>query len=165
MIAEHALHVVLRDERLDRARQREAEDQRPERLPEHEERLTPNRDVAERRNATTCVMGIATLTTGRTCDGRRRFGDLLVRLGSALDDRVGNAGVEVAVEQLERDGLQRFRGGGDLGEHVDAVHVFVNHALQATDLALDAAQPTLHVVLDVGVPGLTATRRHETLHG
>src|SRR5207253_3696394 len=32
--------------------------------------------------------------------------------------------------------------GGDLGQHVDAVGVLVDHPVHATHLALDAAQPT-----------------------
>ena len=39
MIAHDPLHPLLRHERLHRTRQREAEDERPQRLPEHEERL------------------------------------------------------------------------------------------------------------------------------
>src|SRR5207249_3334951 len=39
VIAHDALHLLLGNERLHRTRETEAEDQRPERLPEHEEAL------------------------------------------------------------------------------------------------------------------------------
>src|SRR5690242_21406302 len=48
--------------------------------------------------------------------------------------------VEVPVEQLERDGLERLGHGRHLREHVDAVGVLFHHALQTPHLPLDAAQ-------------------------
>ena len=48
--------------------------------------------------------------------------------------------VGVVVEQAERDLVERRLHGGDLGEHVDAVAVLVDHPLDAADLAFDAAQ-------------------------
>ena len=48
-------------------------------------------------------------------------------------------------------------GGGDLGQHVDAVGVVVDHALHAADLTLDAAQPLLDRTLLVGVAGHAGT--------
>ncbi len=50
------------------------------------------------------------------------------------------------VEQTEGDALQRPRRGAHLGEDVDAVLVVLDHPLQTSDLALDAAQ-----ALEVGV--------------
>ncbi|GDY64081.1 hypothetical protein SAV14893_034740 [Streptomyces avermitilis] len=44
------------------------------------------------------------------------------------------------LQELEREGLEGLRRGGDLGEYVDAVGVLLDHALKAPDLALDAAQ-------------------------
>src|SRR6266700_2887215 len=41
----------------------------------------------------------------------------------------------------ERLRLQRPGRRRNLGQDVDAVHVFLNHLLQAANLALDAAQP------------------------
>ena len=46
---------------------------------------------------------------------------------------------EMVVQKLERDRLQGPRDCGDLFEDVDAVAIFGNHALEAADLALDAA--------------------------
>ena len=57
----------------------------------------------------------------------------------------------MAVEQLEGHGLQRFRRGRDLGEHVDAVGVLVDHPLQPAHLSLDAPQSALHRVLLVRI--------------
>src|SRR3954468_16774709 len=49
MVSHHPLHVLLGHERLHRTRQREPEDQRPQRLPEHEEAfLQALHDVAAR---------------------------------------------------------------------------------------------------------------------
>lgn len=46
----------------------------------------------------------------------------------------------VLVEHPDRDALERFRDGGDLGQHVDAVPVGLHHLLEAPDLALHAAE-------------------------
>jgi hypothetical protein len=43
--------------------------------------------------------------------------------------------------------------GRDLGDHVDAVLVLVDHAGHAADLALDAAQARLQLLLLHGVAG------------
>ena len=51
----------------------------------------------------------------------------------------GDAVLEVLVEKMQPDALQRLGGRGDLGEHVDAIGVVLDHALQAADLTLDAA--------------------------
>jgi hypothetical protein len=53
----------------------------------------------------------------------------------------------VLVEEPEPDALQRLRHRDDLREHVDAVLVVVDHALEAAHLALDAAQPPAVVLL------------------
>ncbi|GHI90998.1 hypothetical protein TPA0905_04690 [Streptomyces olivaceus] len=55
-----------------------------------------------------------------------------------FEGRVGDAVAQMLLQQLQREGLQGLRGGGDLGEYVDAVDVLVDHPLQAPDLALDA---------------------------
>ena len=50
MVAELRLHLFLRDECLDDTGEREAEHERPERLPEHEEAFTKaSSDIDERR--------------------------------------------------------------------------------------------------------------------
>src|SRR5690606_35676453 len=73
-------------------------------------------------------------------DGLGGFLDLGVDLVAALDGRVGDAVAQVLLQQLQGEGLQGLGGGGHLGEYVDAVDVLVDHALQAADLSLDAAQ-------------------------
>ncbi len=81
----------------------------------------------------------------QAAEGGRRLGDLLVdELGAAF--RLGlHRGLRHAVTQVLRgeiqaEGLQRLRDGGDLREDVDAVHVLVHHAVEAAHLPLDAAQ-------------------------
>ena len=58
---------------------------------------------------------------------------------------------QVLVEQAEPDALQRLGDRRDLGEHVDAVLVVLDHPLQPAHLAFDAAQPAEVVVLADGV--------------
>ena len=50
------------------------------------------------------------------------------------------------VEEPDGDRLEGLGDGRDLGEHVDAVRVLVDHALQPAHLALDAPE-ALHVVV------------------
>ena len=59
---------------------------------------------------------------------------------------------EVALDQADRDRLERTRGGGDLGQHVDAVGVVFHHAVHATHLSLDPAQSPEKSVLLRRVP-------------
>ena len=75
------------------------------------------------------------------------FGAIVVAAGGCTGDAV----VQVLVEQLHADALQRLADGGDLGEHVDAVRVVLDHPTEAADLALDAAQPRQQLLLVVGV--------------
>ena len=49
--------------------------------------------------------------------------------------------IEMIVEELQRDRLQRPTRRRDLRQHVDAVDVLVDHPLQPPHLTLDAAQP------------------------
>src|SRR5512133_1149409 len=51
-----------------------------------------------------------------------------------------HAVARVVVEQAERDLVERGAHGADLGEDVDAVAIVLDHALDAADLAFDAAQ-------------------------
>src|SRR5690606_284805 len=67
--------------------------------------------------------------------------------GGGLRDAV----LQVLVEQAEGDGFQGFRGGGDLGEHVDAVLVGLDHLRDAADLAFDPPQALEIGVLVLGV--------------
>ena len=56
---------------------------------------------------------------------------------------------DVLFEQVQGDGVERLRDRGNLGEDVDAVFIFVDHAGDAADLPFDAAQ-SLEVRLFVG---------------
>src|SRR3546814_7862658 len=58
---------------------------------------------------------------------------------------------DVLVEEPDGDGLEGFGDGADLGEDVDAVGVFVDHATDAADLAFDAVEALGVVVLGDGV--------------
>src|SRR5215204_3328823 len=79
--------------------------------------------------------------------------DLRVRDAAALRNRICDAVRQVVVQQCERDGLQRPRGRGNLRQHVDAIGLVVDHALQPAHLALDLAQPREHRVLVLDVTG------------
>ena len=59
----------------------------------------------------------------------------------------------VVVGQAQADALKGLGGRGDLGKHVDAVRVFLDHPLQASHLALDAPEPLEMILLVVGVSG------------
>ena len=103
VVAHDPLHPPLRDERLHGTRQREAEDERPQRLPEHEERLAEAvADVGQRHEPdhdrfTTSRAVRSPPTPPRS--SRRRA-------APPSADRVGDAVREVLVEQFERDRLQ-----------------------------------------------------------
>ena len=56
---------------------------------------------------------------------------------------------DVLFEQVQGDGVERLGDRGNLGEDVDAVFIFVDHAGDAADLPFDAAQ-ALEVRLFVG---------------
>ena len=53
-----------------------------------------------------------------------------------LSDAVSN----VFVEETDADALECFGDGADLGEHVDAVFVVVDHALESANLAFDLGE-------------------------
>src|SRR5262245_7462898 len=98
-------------------------------------------------------------------DGIRGLTDLEVCLGASLLHGLGHAVGQVFLKKLQREGLQGLRGRGDLSEDVDAVLVLLDHALQAPDLALDAAQ-SLEVtvlVLYVARCRVGRARRHVAL--
>src|SRR5690606_22263349 len=84
-------------------------------------------------------------------DGCAGLGDLLVGDRAALGGGLRDAVLQVLVEQAEGDGFQGFRGGGDLGEHVDAVLVGLDHLRDAADLAFDPPQALEIGVLVLGV--------------
>ena len=56
---------------------------------------------------------------------------------------------DVLFKQVQGDGVERLGDRGNLGEDVDAVFIFVDHAGDAADLPFDAAQ-ALEVRLFVG---------------
>ena len=56
---------------------------------------------------------------------------------------------DVLFEQVQGDGVERLGDRSNLGEDVDAVFIFVDHAGDAADLPFDAAQ-SLEVRLFVG---------------
>jgi hypothetical protein len=67
--------------------------------------------------------------------------------------------VQVVAEQAGRDFLQRPRGRGNLGDHVRALGISLDHFLKAADLTLDLAEPPQVAVLPGGVPGNDARAR------
>jgi DUF971 family protein len=66
---------------------------------------------------------------------------LYVAIGVALLGRVPDAALDVIFEDEKSDGVYRCPQSRRLLEDVDAVFPALNHALDATDLARDAAQP------------------------
>ena len=93
MVAHDPFHLLARRERLDRARQREAEDQRPERLPEHEEALAQAVPDVASSGATKWVIASRPRLSRlhESGDGGGRLGDLVLRGRTALADRVRDA--------------------------------------------------------------------------
>ena len=93
--------------------------------------------------------------THQPADRIHQLGGLLVALlrGVGADDAM----VGVVVEQPERHLVQRRARGRDLREHVDAVAVLLDHALDPADLTLDPLQPRQQLVLGGGV---SASRCH-----
>src|SRR4249919_3701756 len=87
-------------------------------------------------------------------DGPRRFVDeVLGAFAVATGGRAGDAMVQVLVEQFDADALQGLADRGDLGQHIDAVRVVLDHPRQAADLPFDAAEPGEELLLVVGVSG------------
>src|SRR6266540_2229000 len=82
--------------------------------------------------------------------GRNEFLDLAVALAplEALPDAVAH----VVIQKAHADRLQGCRHRVELGEDVDAVLILVDHALQASDLSLDAPQTRLEILLVHRVP-------------
>lgn len=83
-------------------------------------------------------------------DRQQLFDDGVGVLVGAVDG-VADAVAEVAADDLLAHGAEAFLGGGDLGEHVDAVAVVVDHVLQTLDLAGDAAEAFLQGGVGLGV--------------
>src|SRR5438034_272332 len=62
-------------------------------------------------------------------------------VGVARGNRAGDAVVDVLVEDLEGEALERCRDGRDLRQDVDAVAVVLDHPLDSAHLALDPMEP------------------------
>jgi Domain of unknown function (DUF4173) len=80
----------------------------------------------------------------------------------ARRERVRDAVADVVVEDLEGEALERGRDGADLRQHVDAVAVILDHALDPAHLAFDPVQPLHQRVLVVAVlhqPSLRPRKR------
>src|SRR5450830_128136 len=86
-------------------------------------------------------------------DRVRCLSQLLLALVRVPPDVSGEAVLQVLLEQAESDALQLARCGGDLGQHVDAVLLLIDHPGDAPDLALDAAEPVQVVDLVGAVAG------------
>ena len=71
--------------------------------------------------------------------GGRCFIELLGGIISTALDRVDQAMSHVIIEQLKCDGLQRASGRRDLLQDSYAIAILFHHALQAANLALNAA--------------------------
>src|SRR3954469_8718035 len=76
-----------------------------------------------------------------TDQARDRVGRLL-DLGRGITGtrRIDDAVRQVVLQQADGDRLQGALGRGNLRQNVDAVGVFIDHPLQATDLPLDAPE-------------------------
>ena len=101
----------------------------------HRQRLRCVR-VASSRSAV--VFGVS--GSEESGDGRGGFVDLGVAFVLASRGGFPDAVPNVFVQETDSDALKRFGDGADLGEHVDAVFVFVDHALESADLAFDLGE-------------------------
>src|SRR5215218_2306666 len=101
------------------------------------------------------------VSAGRVAGGASAAQDPVHHLQQLVDpglaaaglDLVADAAADVAVEQPEGHLVEGGLDGRDLGDHVDAVLVLVDHAGDAADLPLDAAQAGLELLLLHGVAG------------
>ena len=89
-------------------------------------------------------------------------GEQLVRLRARLGlvtgrDRAGDAVVDVVVEHLQADVLERGHRRPDLGEDVDAVALLLDHLLDPAHLPLDPTQSLADRVLVVAMFGHVRT--------
>src|SRR5881628_294723 len=66
---------------------------------------------------------------------------------TALSERAGDAGREVTAKQFRLETLERALHGVRLLQHVDAVRVRVDHALDRFDVTLDACEASRETVL------------------
>ena len=87
------------------------------------------------------------LSAQQAFDGGYGFRDLLLTVAMVVFDGMHHAMAKVFIEQTQTHALQRFAHRSDLCEYVDAIRVVVNHPLQSSNLALNAAEPHSVVVL------------------
>ena len=73
-------------------------------------------------------------------------------------ERVCNAMLQMIRESLLLDAVERRAHGPDLGQHVDAITIFFDHAGNATHLALDATESGELGFLQLFVHALNYTR-------
>src|SRR5215470_7031548 len=92
-------------------------------------------------------------------DGLAGLPDLHVRRLPTLADRLADTVLEVLVEQRQRHRLQGPRRSRDLGQHIDAVLIVLDHPLQPADLALDPPQPPQMIGLALAVPAHPTSHR------
>ncbi len=90
------------------------------------------------------------LRSQQSFDGLRRLvNEVFGAIAVATRCRAGDAVVQVLVEQLDADALQRLADRRDLRQHIDAVRVFLDHPRQPADLALDAVEARQQLLLVV----------------
>src|SRR6185312_7776932 len=113
---------------------------RPERSRSRARRSEPpprGRGRLRRGSGTSALLG-----AGKAVDGFEKLAALLGGdLGVPRLERSRDAVVHMVVEDLERDALERRRGGRDLREDVDAVALVLDHPLDAAHLPFDAVEP------------------------
>ena len=74
-------------------------------------------------------------------EARHRADQLIDLIGLAFLDGVDDTALDVILEEKQPDLVQGRLDGVDLGQDIDAVLVFVDHARDSADLSLDAVQP------------------------
>src|SRR5262249_24197922 len=101
----------------------------------------PRQSRADREHPESAGVGRSKPALPRTLEHVQELPHLLALLGggAALDGVVDAVG-DVVGQHLVLDALQRRADRLELGQHIDAVAVFVDHAGDAAHLALDAGQ-------------------------
>lgn len=84
----------------------------------------------------------ARLGLHKSTDGSEGFEEFLVHVIGTVLDRIGDAVLEVVIEEPERDSFKRCGDGADLGKDVDAVGVFFDHSVDSACLSLDSFHPS-----------------------
>src|SRR5438093_1891860 len=71
-------------------------------------------------------------------DDRQRFGDRCVAVAGA--DRVLDATVQMMLEKLSRERIERRLHGGNLREDIDAIAIVFEHLPNSAHLSFDTAK-------------------------